>query len=321
MKQHALKATKMGYDPDFISGHTIPLPVPGARVLRTAFQGGDYIHHSRYSLIFNQDRGFATCTAHNIEGDSLSRKQYKSRSFKFDPLIKPNRLQVDKDRGYRNNPWDQGHIARRKSMSWGDPVDAAIAERESDHWSNIAPQHETLHSNAWGLIEDWMLKRVEGGKHRACVFGGPVFTEDDPILQNAPDETPIQIPAGFWKIISIELDGAMRSAAFLLWQRDYDHAEPLPFAPVLEQVRLSTIEVLTGLGFPALRTFDPLLYDRDQNLKVANKRTKPPKRVTLAWDEFQGITGSNKSDYKSLEQYKSALPAATAISDENDILL
>ena len=37
----------------------------------------------------------------------------------------------------------------------------------------------------------------------------------------------------------------MRSAGFLVWQRDYDSEEPLPFEPVLEQVRLTTIEVLT----------------------------------------------------------------------------
>ena len=41
------------------------------------------------------------------------------------------------------------------------------------------------------------------------------------------------------------------------------HETPLPFAPVLEQVRLTTIEVLTGLTFPELRSFDPLLFDRE----------------------------------------------------------
>lgn len=34
------------------------------------------------------------------------------------------------------------------------------------------------------------------------------------------------------------------------------------FSPVLEQVRLTTIEVLTGLTFPALLNFDPTLFDR-----------------------------------------------------------
>lgn len=250
----------MAYDPNFIPGRTVPLPTGNAAVMASAFDGGAYVHHSRYSILFNQHRGFATCTAHNVDGASLSSRQFSTRSFKFDPLIKPNFLQVDRDRGYRNNPWDQGHLTRRKSMSWGAAAEAEIAERESDHWSNIAPQHETLHDDAWGSIEDWMLERVAGGHHRACVFNGPVFTEDDPEYKNGPDELAIRIPAGFWKIITIELDGAMRSAGFLVWQRDYDDPNPLPFAPVLEQVRLTTIEVLTGLSFAALRLFDPMVF-------------------------------------------------------------
>ncbi len=93
--------------------------------------------------------------------------------------------QVDRNRGYREseglgfgpNPWDQGHLARRKSLSWGSEEEARIAERESDMWSNIAPQHENLHDDAWGKIEDWMLKRVENDGYHACVFTGPVFTD------------------------------------------------------------------------------------------------------------------------------------------------
>ena len=258
----------MAYDPDFIAGHVIPLPTPNQRVRQSAF-GGDCIHHLRHSILFNQDRGFAFFSAHNIDGATISPQQFTSRSFKSDPEIQPASLQVDNDRGYREstahgfgpNPWDRGHLARRKSLSWGTQSEASIAERESDLWSNIAPQHENLHDDAWGSIEDWMLARVENDGQRACVFTGPVFTEDDPVHQNGDSEEPIQIPAGFWKVISVELSGAMRSAGFLVWQRDYDSDEPLPFAPVLEQVRLTTIEVLTGLTFPALRRFDPILFD------------------------------------------------------------
>lgn len=257
----------MGYDPDFIPGRTIPLPTPGERVLQLAF-GGGYIHHHRHSLLFNQARGFAFVSANNVDGATLPSSQWTSRSFKNDPAIQPTSLQVDRDRGYREsathgfgpNPWDQGHLARRKSMSWGDEADARIAERESDFWSNITPQHENLHDDAWGSIEDWMLDRIRGDGQRACVFTGPVFTEDDPEHQNGADEVPIRVPAGFWKVITVEIDGAMRAAGFLVWQRDYDSDDPLPFAPVLEQVRLTTIEVLTGLTFPALRRFDPLLF-------------------------------------------------------------
>ena len=191
------------------------------------------------------------------------------------------------------NPWDRGHLARRKSLSWGDEAEASNAELESDLWSNIAPQHENLHDDAWGKIEDWMLKHVENDIQRASVFTGPVFTEDDPKHKNGPNEMPIRIPAGFWKVITIKLNGVMRSAGFLVWQRDYNSETPLPFAPVLEQVRLTTIEVLTGLTFPSLRTFDPLLFDQQQRLRSGSISTA---RETFRTQMLSSIEGTGEAE-------------------------
>jgi len=314
----------MPYDPNFIAGHSIPLPTPNTRVLQSAF-GGGYIHHSRHSLLFSQERGFAFVSATNVDGSSMPGGQYTKRSFRNDPLIKPNSLQVDRDRGYREsrdrvfgpNPWDQGHLARRKSMSWGNEQDARIAERESDMWSNIAPQHNTLHTNAWGKVEDWMLARVQGGGNRASVFTGPVFTEDDPSHQNGPNENPIRIPAGFWKVISVELNGVVRSAGFLIWQRDYDSDVPLPFAPVLEQVRLTTIEVLTGLTFPALRAFDPLLFG-DQRPDAA--RATSDARA-LVRDSLLASSASAGGAIGQEAILRATRPGTAAITRMRDIVL
>lgn len=317
----------MPYDPNFIAGHAVPLPTPNDRVATSAYEGG-YVHHSRHSLLFNVDRGFAFLSAHNIDGASLSPDQFTSRSFKNDPRIQPTSLQVDRNRGYREsedgvfgpNPWDQGHLARRKSLSWGPEEEAGTAERESDLWSNIAPQHGNLHDDAWGEIEDWMLDRVVDDTHRACVFTGPVFTEDDPEHKNGPEEDPIRIPAGFWKVISVELDGVMRSASFLVWQRDYDSEEPLPFAPVLEQVRLTTIEVLTGLTFPALRTFDPLLFDkqgRRRDTSISSAREMIRRRMIRPFEAARA-TDSELSEDLLIE---ATSPGTGAIKSMRDIVL
>lgn len=317
----------MPYDPDFIAGTTIPLPTPNARVLASAF-GAGYIHHSRHSILFNQGRGFAYVAAHNIDGSALSASQFTSRSFKEDPKVQPATLQVKNRRGYLEsqdgvfgpNPWDRGHLARRKSLSWGSEADASKAERESDYWTNIAPQHENLHDDAWGKIEDWMLQHVESDSQRACVFTGPVFTEDDPTHQNGPDEIPIRIPAGYWKVISIALHGAIRSAGFLVWQRDYDSETPLPFAPVLEQVRLTTIEVLTGLTFPSLRNFDPLLFDRQgfrrgPSVSSAREtfRTQMQRPFEVAREVDQGL--------REELLFEATAPGTSAITAMRDIVL
>ena len=165
------------------------------------------------------------------------------------------------------------------------------------------PQHEKLHDDAWGKIEDWMLERVENDGNSACVFTGPVFTVDDPLHKNGPDENPIHIPAGFWKVISVPLSGQLRSAGFLVWQRDYDSEEPLGFSPVLEQVRLTTIEVLTGLTFPTLRQFDPLLFDLHSSIQ-ANVSTS---------------TADRRSP--NMEHLKVKSPRIASINSKRDIVL
>ncbi len=129
----------MPYNPDFIPDVTVPLPNLSDRVTMSAFNDGTFVEHSRFSLVFNAGRGFASITAHNIDGAALLDNQQTRRSFKLDPLIQPNSIQVGNDRGYKHNPWDRGHMVRRKSVSWGNTDEAAVAERESDFYSNICP--------------------------------------------------------------------------------------------------------------------------------------------------------------------------------------
>lgn len=108
----------MAYDPDCIAGQRVLLPSPNDRVQAQVFTG-DYIHHLRHSILFNEQRGFAFVSAHNVEGVSLPSRQYTSRKFDEDPLIQPESLQVDNERGYLTsprdgfgpNPWDRGHMA------------------------------------------------------------------------------------------------------------------------------------------------------------------------------------------------------------------
>lgn len=248
-----------GFDPAFIPGRRVEPPVLSERVRATAYGYGALVHHRRYSLVFDQARGLAIFTAHNIDGGAMLDEGVVPRvdRFRLDPAL-PRELQIDDARGYRSNPWDRGHLVRRRSLHWGDPEEAAAADSESFFWSNIAPQHTDLHHSAWGQIEDWVLGLAERGAQRACVFTGPVLTADDPSVVNLPGERAVRIPAGFWKVVALTHDGALRVAAFLVWQRDFDRAEPVSFDPLLEQVRLTTIEFLTGLSFAALQDADPL---------------------------------------------------------------
>lgn len=251
----------MPYDPDFIPNCKVPLPTLTQRVRDQAFRAGEPLEHTRFSIIFNQVRGFATVTAHTIDGASeLSGKVQPNRNFHFDDLDIPRDLQVDDKRGYHKNPWDRGHLVRRKSLWWGNRNEAKKAVQESDSWTNIAPQHTELHHSAWGEIEDFMLAHANDADRRAAVFTGPVFTPDDVQIRNKPTENPVYIPAGFFKILVIRRGTRPVAAAFLVWQRDFDDGSPVAFEPFLEQVRVTTVEHLTGLRFGRLKELDALRF-------------------------------------------------------------
>ena len=257
----------MPYDPQFIPGIDLPLPTLAPSILATAFDNGTPVGHPRFSIIFSETRGFAIVTAHNIDGSNLIAEGVIQRNdaFRFDTQV-PNDIQIDDDQGYRgsptqaDNPWDRGHLVRRRSLHWGNEQEARQADRDSFFWTNIVPQHEDLHDTAWGSIEDFMLQAALDADRRACVFQGPVLTANDPVIVNMPGEDPFQLPAGFWKVFCIRHNNELRAACFLVWQRDFD-ALDMSFDPVLEQVRITTIEYLTGLTFTDnVRQADPLRF-------------------------------------------------------------
>jgi endonuclease G len=276
----------MGYDANFLGGDAVPLPTLSQRLVAEALNGGAPVDHARFSLIFSKRRGLALCTAHTIDGASMLPEGHIPRDdrFRFDTQVE-NGIQIDDNRGYRNNPWDRGHLVRRRSLHWGDEQEAEEADSESYFWTNIAPQHELLHDTAWGPIEDWVLNRAETGQQRAAVFTGPVMTPDDPYHKNGPEEEPFQVPAGFWKVIVIPHQGARTVASFLVWQRDHDSEHPVSFSPFLEQVRLTTIEFLTGLLFGQLRRLDPQRFEtRTRSLGPPGQRRGPLNAVVTPDD-------------------------------------
>lgn len=259
----------MPYDPDFLGAVSVPLPslLPGTA--QDAWNDGAPVDHTNYSLVFNRQRALAIYAAANVDGNQLV-SGIRRKSFTFDPDV-PNQIQIDDERGYRgiptpeNNPWDAGHLARRKDVHWPDEPTAKEAERDTSRWTNIAPQHARLNRGPWRKVEDWLLDLADDADQRLSVFTGPVFTATDLVWQNKADELEIRIPSGYWKVGLFLHGGDLRAAAFLIWQTDVvpsvDDFDPDDFDPVLEQVRVLTIEHLAGLSFGnTVRAADPLHF-------------------------------------------------------------
>jgi len=259
----------VAYDTEFLSGSTIPLPelLPGT--IAQALNAGTPIDHTHHSIVLNESRQLAIYVAHNLRGDRV--EEIKRRSFKLDPTVARS-VQLTNTRGYFKNPWDRGHLARRLDVHWPDAATAKQAELETAYWTNIAPQHKTLNNGPWRKIEDWLLDLADAGSKRLSVFTGPVFTATD--LRWVPESgDPVLIPAGYWKVAALVHGGAVKAAAFLIWQNDVhpdvDDFDPKAFDPVLEQVRVTTIEHLAGLSFGDLvRSADPLRFGAVQVVGV-----------------------------------------------------
>lgn len=260
-----------GYDPDFLPEVTIPLPELLPSTLAQAYEGGVPIDHEHHSVVFNQMRGLAVYSAHNVDGDRLV-SGIDRRGFTLDPKV-PKALQIDDDRGYRgfptehDNPWDAGHLARRIGVHWPDRTTAEKAERETAHWTNIAPQHHELNQGPWLQVEDWLLDLADDTDKRMSVFTGPVFSQTDLDWLNKSDELPIKIPSGYWKVAVIRHHTELCAAAFLIWQTDVHPSpadfDPDRFDPTLEQVRVLTVEHLAGISFgDTIRAADPLRFGR-----------------------------------------------------------
>jgi len=261
----------VAYDANFLPGRTIDLPTLLPAVAADAWNDGTPIDHTHHSVGISRERALAIYSATNVDGEHIV-GSIPRRDFTFDPDV-PRQIQIDDDRGYKGfptpdaNPWDRGHLARRVDVHWPTREIALLAERDAAFWTNISPQHRRLNQGPWGDVEDWLLDLAEG-QRRMSVFTGPVFTSTDLVWRNRDDELEIRIPAGYWKIGLFNHDGRLRAAAFLIWQTDVvasvDDFDPDTFDPVLEQVRVTTIEHLAGLSFgDTVRLADPLHFGAD----------------------------------------------------------
>lgn len=260
----------MAYDPNFLDNFEVPYPQLLPSVRAQAWNGGtpaDYRHHS---IVFNQNRGFAIYAAHNTLGASIAGIERKGFIYDRDPARIPLDLQVGDKQGYYDNPWDKGHLARSKALHWpADPAndhpEARDAERDGALYPNAFPQHHSMNQGDWARVEDWILDyaTAPANPRRMCVFTGPVFSEADPTIINQPGRDPIRIPAGVWKVAVFQRGAKLCAIGLLMWQCDImEDGTGLPFDPVLEQVRIVTIEHLAGLCFARhIRRADPISFD------------------------------------------------------------
>lgn len=249
------KNTRRGFSTKFV-GSNVFLPKPlNVEVEDDLLEvkGETVFHYTHFSLAMSQSRKLARWVAWNIDGGSIRKISRKGINFKKDSRI-PASQQLGNEI-YRKNPLDRGHIARRADIVWGPMLEAKSANKDSFHYTNIAPQHEDFNQSSaggmWGLLENAVFEDVDVTDLKVSVIGGPIFTNSDPEFRSA------KLPKSFWKIIYFTEEGrvTLRAKAFVLTQDDLINGLEtldLPDFSVFE-VSINKLQNLTDLDFKNVR--------------------------------------------------------------------
>lgn len=241
-----------GFKHDHLEGFLVEMPTPGGVRLRDVLPVGDdrsgRLNYMHFSVVMSGSRKIAMFVAVNIEGKrSVSIARERDKWF-FDGRI-PLEAQLGEEL-YRGNRLDRGHLVRREDPNWGD--DADVANADTFHFTNCAPQMDAVNQRTWLGLENYILQNSRAWKERCSVFTGPVFSGNDLQYRGT------LIPKAFWKVVAfLSDDGKPSATAYLVKQDDELSGLEAAFGAYKTYQRsVRHIQDLTGLSFGDLPNFD-----------------------------------------------------------------
>ncbi|MFC9595605.1 DNA/RNA non-specific endonuclease [Streptomyces sp. NPDC056944] len=248
---------RTGYDEAFL-GPVVPLALPVRDTIETVI-----LPYTHFTVVFRPDRRLAASTSVCIEGRELLLDMPREDVWEFDPRL-PEERQAGPEI-YANNSLDRGHLVRRLDPVWGDPAVAALANADTFHFTNAAPQADVFNQGKelWQGLENYLLDHAAAYDRKLTVLTGPVLQDSDPPYRG------LQVPLRFWKVAAFVQDGALAAAAYVLDQspdlsRDAERAlagapagAPPPLGPFRTyQVPVSDVAEITELEFGPLPDVD-----------------------------------------------------------------
>lgn len=272
---------RKGYQPDFLGDGALRVPLPElnsmqVRKLARTEDGETELKYRHFSVVMNGERRLAFYSAANVNGDELRRPRRK-KGFKLDPRL-PDGRQAGEDL-YFDNDLDRGHLIRRLDPCWGTKAEAETANKDSNFFPNIAPQHKKLNQKIWLELEDHILDMTDEADAKISVFVGCLFDDDDPVQKPSG----VKVPMAFWKVVASigrvrrgrSTRKVLQAQAFVLFQghlvkpRDLE----LVFGQGFEehQVTIEELERLTGHDFGPLRDADTFAVTPEMRAEHAQR--------------------------------------------------
>lgn len=258
---------RQGYDADFLGDGALGVPFPGLGNWKSdaaPVEGGPglELRYHNFSVIQSASRRLPLVTAVNIDGAQTVKLKRKGE-WRLDSRIE-KKHQIGNEL-YANNPFDRGHMVRRRDPGWGS--NAQAAEIDTFHYTNCAPQHEDLNQKDWVGLEDYVLEAAETRDFRVSVFTGPVFRATDKRLKMGAGTMDVQIPEEFWKVVvMVDVNtGKLSATGYVLSHgpmiRKLVESAFVYGSYKTYQVRIALIAAETGLDFGALTMADPMGAD------------------------------------------------------------
>lgn len=277
-KESRWQSPELGYDADFLS-ENLPLapivePLLEAGDVAPLNDGeGDRLDYRHFSVYIHEKRKFALMTAVNIDGNKFihpgSRSDAWRQDLRMDGEYQPAGNFYERKLADEAVYFSRGHLVRRFDPCWGDSKEEArLAEADTFHYANAAPQHQRYNNVDWGDLEDALLDRAQSDERKMSVLTGPIFGDNDPVYGRDREGGPWRIPLTFWKIIMLQkTPDTLAIASFMVGQVQYVKAlyEARVFSSLsaytreeLAQIQttVGAIGEATGLDFSSLEKFD-----------------------------------------------------------------
>lgn len=211
-----------------------------------AAETNDLIVREIYTLSSNDLTKFADWVAYRVTKETIGSSE--GRAWKADPWL--GEAETLEPADYSGAPRalqiDRGHQAPLASFS-GTPHAA-----DTNYLSNITPQKAALNQASWMHLET--AERRLAARASVYVLTGPLFESAMPTLPRADE--PHRMPSGYWKVVAIEEEGAMRVAAFLFPQETPRSARYCDMrVPIADVERRALLRLFPRLS---ARNFRPL---------------------------------------------------------------
>ncbi len=190
---------------------------------------GDLIHHTYYSLDYNEDTEQCNWVAYRLTKKSLAVKNVKrAKKFNYDSDIS-TRSASHSD--YTHSGYTRGHMAPAGDMAFNE-----VAMTESFLMSNMSPQTRGCNGGIWKELEenvrDWAFSNGE-----LIIVSGPIFYSKNP--KKIGKKTKVSIPDAFYKIILDNEGRDKKSIAFII--PNYTEEAPLEdYAVTIDEVEQKT---------------------------------------------------------------------------------